>query len=213
MSNLKHAIEVYKTEKKVFPKDWESMESFGFKSTLAEVREILDAENRYIFPNIEKIFKSPTSSGKRIVLMAKRSGKEGNVKIYEDDSASRAIEGRFVIFERVDNGGIESGRISEEVLKSMFKSEGLNLADFTFEEPPKAEPKAYHLPDSIRRPGDSVHLGERSTSRPEKRMKNTSPIDMTSEDSPLMSHWKWMVFTVVLFFVMFFVVKRIKPAR
>lgn len=189
------------------------MESFGFKSILEEAREILDVENRYMFPNVEKIFKSPSSSGKRIVLMANRSGKEGNLKIYEDRINIRPIAGRFVVFEMVDDGRIESGRISEEVLKSMFESEGLNLADFTSEETAKIEFKPYQLPSNIRRPGDPAHLWEPKSNRPDKRAKDSLPSKIAHHDTELKSQWKWISIAGILFVMIFFIVKRVKLAR
>lgn len=177
LSSLKYAIELYRAERNEVPKDWASMEKFGLKTTLDEAREMLDIENRYMFPNLQTIFYSGSFAGKRIVLMAKKAGDEGSLKIYENDTEFRVVDGRFVIFEKVDTGVIDSGRISEAKLKAQFHNEGLSLADFTFEAPPKpkAELKVYRPPDSIRRPGDPPALWEEPPPRATKQRGEFEP--------------------------------------
>jgi hypothetical protein len=121
LASLVHAIRLYNSQKKETPTSWKVMEQFGSETTLKSAREILDIENRYFFPNIENAFASRHQSKRRIILMAKNSGEEGDIRNYESFSSFKSNKGRFVIFKNTVSGEIESGKITEEELFTTFQ--------------------------------------------------------------------------------------------
>jgi hypothetical protein len=139
--SLVHAVRLYSSQRNDTPKSWLAMEQFGFERTLKDGREILDIENRYFFPGIETELTSRFHSKMLIILMAKSPGEEGNIQIYKSPTSFQPTEGRFVIFKNIESGEIESGRISEVELSTIFKNKGIRLEEFTFDKPLKPSPK------------------------------------------------------------------------
>lgn len=178
--NLRNTIELYKNEFNQVPTNWDSFDKDGYRNVLEDANKVLDLENRYFFPRIGKTFFDGATSGRKIILMAKSPGAEGDIELRDQDGTPYLEPGRIVFFETL-SGGIDSGRILEKKLRAMFEEAGLNLADYTLDSPapPKRETKPYRLPDSLRRFDHSEDLSEKAGTRAEKRPqhKNNGTIE------------------------------------
>ncbi len=193
--NLRNTIELYKNEFKKVPTNWESFDKDGYRNVLKDANKIMDLENRYYFPKIAKTFNSDTNTAKKIILMAKRPGGEGDIKLYNQDGSFYLEPGRIVFFEEL-SGGINSGRILESALHAMFEEAGLNLSDYTLDSPaiPKRETKPYRLPDSLRPSTDPEDILEKIGTRAEKKRQHDN--DGTTESRPTITPNLWWAIAI-----------------
>ena len=128
LSNLTYSLQTYATDHGGrTPASWAEFIGSGYFSRYP--RTFVDPENRYFFVLLPDI--QWDRNWKRLVLMAKEPGGEGNQQRGTD---REEYLGRRVIYEAKE-GGYFSTRVSEKNLRRLFSNEGLNLADYTFKAP------------------------------------------------------------------------------
>ena len=188
-------MKAYSSDYNSLPQNWEEFIKSGYLSgsLLDDARMFCDIENRYFFLNLPVIFDEGITR-KRIIVMGKQSGGEGDITALDSAGVVVPSPGRYLIVETIGLG-LESGRFSERRLQGMFEKAGLNLKDYTFDAPPASAYSRRSLePNSEKRvlsppesPSDGNTRAVKNSSQRENKPR--SPHAQNDGDSTETTSW------------------------
>ncbi len=203
---LRYTITLYRDKNNGnLPANWKEFIESGVMTPqmITDTESLLDLEHRYKIHNPPLVVKHQSEEIK-IIIMAMRTGGEGNRSSEDVNGIATEIPGRNLVFETVD-GKISSGRFPESRLEKMFSDSGLSLFDYTYDATDMPKRAIINKPDDtsgLALGRSEEHFNSDSLTQGELRESPHIVGNETHRDKTARL-WKWAFFLLIALFLGF----------